>query len=190
MNNSRTSIFVSLLLLVACSITSFAATGSSSSSGSDTTTSAVGLGVRYLRDLPSFEAYPFGNGDLSYGLSYEIRDSAGYWQLAAGYTPRPTGTNSVDYVLTPELNLVIQDTDPRWKYLRGGVGILNSYMPSKDGSQKDWLGFYYHVLLGLDFDLGKFGIELQTLYTFHTVNNFSEFKASDLEYGCWLNYVF
>lgn len=182
MNNSRAFVFAGLALLAACSVTSFAA----SSSGSDTS-SAIGIGVRELKELPSFEKYPFGNGDLSYGLSYEIRDPNGYWQFAAGYTPHPTGTNSVDYVLTPELDLVIQDTDPRWKYLRAGIGVLNSYMPSKDGTQNDWLGFYYHLMLGLNFDLGKIGIELQTYYTF---KDFKNFKIDDLEYGCWINYIF
>jgi hypothetical protein len=187
MNKIRVCIFAGLALLVTLPITSFAASSSSSD-----TSSAVGLGVRYMRELPSFATYPFGTGDLGYGLSYEIRDTAGYWQLAACYSPRPSGTNStsIDYVLTPEVNLVIQDTDPKWKYLRGGIGILNSYMPSKDKTKDDWLGFYYHFMLGLNFDLGKIGLEINSYYTFDDFSKLSEFKFGDLEYGCWINYVF
>jgi hypothetical protein len=152
-------------------------------------TSAVDIGARYHRALPSFVDYPFGDGDFSYGIAYEARDTSGYWQFAVNYSPSPSGSNKVDYVLTPEINLIIQDPE-QWKFLRAGIGIMNSYMPSNDTTKDDWLGFYYHVLLGAHVDLGKIGVEFDAYYTFEDFSNFSEFKFDDLEYGLWLSYGF
>jgi hypothetical protein len=175
---------LNLLLLT---VLLFAATPALADSSS--ITSAVDIGMRYHRALTTFENYPFGDGDLSYGVAYEARDTSGYWQIAVNYTPSPSGSNKVNYVLTPEVNLVIQDPE-QWKFLRAGIGILDSYMPSDDATQKDWSGVYYHVLLGAHVDLGKIGVELDAYYTFDSFSNFSSFKFDNLEYSLWLGYAF
>jgi hypothetical protein len=161
-----------------------------STSSSSTIKSAVDVGMRYQKALSAFEKYPFGDGDLSYGIAYEARDSAGYWQVAVNYSPSPSGTNGVfNYVLTPEINLAIQDPDT-WKFLRAGIGILDSYMPSDDATQDDWSGLYYHFLLGAHADLGKIAVEFDAYYTFDNFKNLKEFKVKDLEYGLWVGYTF
>ena len=185
MKTDRTVILATLIALAA-SLSPFAASKATAKGSSSTEDqSAVSVGIEYHSANPAFEGYPYGDGDLSYGLAYEVHNQLAYWQFAVSYAPNATGTNTIDSVITPELNLITKDT-----FWRGGIGILNSYAPSNVEGADDWLGFYGHFILGVGFDLGKIGVDLHAYYPFSDFGELSEFDTNGIEYGAWIRYVF
>lgn len=88
---------------------------------------AVSLGVRHHAAHSAFLAYPFDEGDLSYGLAYEYHEGGGYWQLALDYGAKTGELYPTDYVVTPQINLLFKDS-----YWRLGAGALTSYVRYED----------------------------------------------------------
>jgi hypothetical protein len=146
--------------------------------------SAVGLGARWHVQHSAFEDLPFEDGDLTYTLGYEYHDKAGYWQLLLGYTPEVGEGDLVDYVITPQLNLIIQD-----RIFLAGTGILGSYVESKDEGG-DWTSVYWQFMLGFEIPLGAVKLEILAYYPFEGFSDLDEFDFSDIEYGGSLKYYF
>ncbi|NQU40946.1 MAG: hypothetical protein HQ523_13425 [Lentisphaerae bacterium] len=160
------------LLLIFCAASVGAAPKSSS---------RVGGGVRYHTAQDTVVAAPFDN-DVSYGLLYEYHEGETFWQLGVNYATS-MGSNDVDSVITPEVNLVFAD-----KLWRGGVGVLSSYIKDEVGS--DWTDLYYQLILGLEIPVGKMSLEVLAYYVFDDFNSIKEFNFNEIEVGAWLMYAF
>ena len=150
----------------------------------DSPNSAVGLGVRRHVLHSTFQDLPFEDGDLTYTLGCEYHDQSGYWQLLVGYTPEVGEGDLVDFVITPQLNLIIQDRI----FLAGG-GILGSYIESKDEGG-DWTSVYWQFMLGLEIPIGPLNLEIMSYYPFEGISELSDFDLGDIEYGGSLKYYF
>lgn len=146
--------------------------------------SVVAAGARYHTAHSVFSDLPYDDGDLSYLLAYEYHDADAAWQLAVGYAPDVTGVDTVDYVVTPQLNLILKDNI--W---RAGVGILYSYIHD-DIEGGDWTDLYWQLLLGIRIPL--FGLQLgaDAVYPFEEWDVVDEFDTDDLEYHGWLGFKF
>jgi hypothetical protein len=145
------------------------------------TSSSAALGARYHVAHSSFPSYPYG-GDFSYAAAYQWQEDAGYWQLALDYAPKVTGTNGLDAVWTPQLNLIF--TDRMW---RGGGGVLTSY-GTGGGKKPRWSPFYWQVMAGLNLPVQSFTLDLMVFYVFENPKTFKNFDFNDLEFGVWLNF--
>lgn len=150
-------------------------------------TQKFSVGARRHVEHSVFDQLPFDAGDISYGVAYEYHEDAAYWQIALSFCPHPRGasaTNSVDYVYTPQLNLVFRDGI--W---RGGLGILTSYLKPDEG-ESEWTSLYYQFLLGLQFPVAGLELDIQAFYTFEKWSLLDAFEVDDIEFGIWLTYTF
>lgn len=147
--------------------------------------SAIDAGVRYHQDHSAYEALPFGDGDLSYTLGYEYHLKDYYLQMGADFCPDATGTNDVDFVATPELNLFA--TDGAWE---AGVGIRDSYISDKNDTNEDWTGIYWQLILGVTLPVFSIPVRLQALYPFESWGDISDFEFGDIEYAASLKLAF
>ncbi len=155
-------------------------------------TSALGVGGRYHSQHSAFAELPFDDGDLSYGLAYEYHEEKGLWQIAVEYCPEPGGvsvkdgvTNLVDYVVTPQLSLILKDNI--W---RGGVGAMASYIEQTDSGEAEWTSVYWQFLLGIGVPLGMFDLDVMASYPFEDWDTLSDFDADEMEYVAWLKLSF
>ncbi len=145
---------------------------------------SVGIGGRYQVDHDAFEELPFDDGDISYGVNYEYQEDVAFWQVGVLYTPEIGGTNNADYVLTPQINLML--TDDFW---RGGIGVLKSYIKSENGND-DWTDLYWQLHLGVCVPIGPLSLTALAHYVFEDYGEIQDFDFEDLEYGLWLSYEF
>jgi hypothetical protein len=146
---------------------------------------AFDAGARYHRDHSVYEELPFADGDFSYSLGYEYHDQDYYVQLSAGYCPDVGSTSQVDYVITPQANLIF--VDKQWE---GGVGILNSYTADDDKTNAEWTGLYWQLILGYTFPVFKIPLSVDVYYPFKSWSDIDEFDVKDLEYGATLKFYF
>ncbi len=144
---------------------------------------AVLAGARYHVEHSVFTELPFDSGDLSYTLGWEYHDQNGFWQLLVGYAPEIGGTNGVDYVVTPQLNLLLEDRG--WQ---AGVGALSSYVVTEDES--DWTSIYWQFLLGFTLQLPAFSIDIMSYYPFESWGKLSDFDAGDIEFGVMVKFFY
>lgn len=169
------------------------------------------VGARWHTESSAREDLPFRDGDVSYVVGYEYFENNAYWQLALGIAPEVTaqdvpfaGTtnpisgkpetfkdNTVDLVLTPQINLLFVD-----KAFFGGLGGYWSYV-MRDGKRMDgtsasseWSDFYGQFILGFSLPLGGFKLDICSYYPFADFDPFSDFEFSELEYGVLLKYRF
>jgi hypothetical protein len=145
--------------------------------------SAVSIGARNHVLHSEYAEYPFMDDDLSYTIGYEYHDRAGYWQLLVGYTPEVGDGTAIESIITPQLNLLIQDR--AWL---AGVGILGSYVETPE--RTDWTDVYWQVMLGFEIPLPIFKLELLAYYPFESWRTFSDFDSDDIEYGGSLKFSF
>ena len=145
--------------------------------------SAAGLGLRSHVAHTEFEEYPFDDGDLSYIVGYEYHDQAGYWQLLVGYTPDVGDGTVVESIITPQLNLLIQDR--AWI---AGAGILGSYVETE--LETDWTDIYWQVMLGFEIPLPIFRLEIIAYYPFESWSTFGDFDSDDIEFGLLTKFMF
>ncbi|MFO7871623.1 MAG: hypothetical protein R6V03_09360 [Kiritimatiellia bacterium] len=144
----------------------------------------VSLGVRQHQDHEVITDYPFDDNDLSYGIAWEYHEPSAYWQIAADYCPDPTGTNTLEYVFTPQINLITKD-----QWWRGGLGVMWPYVnDSVEGT--DWLDTYWQFILGLQLAATRVDLDVMTYYVFESWGDLSDFEFSDLEYGVRLGFEF
>lgn len=144
----------------------------------------VDLGVRYHQKHSEFTSLPFGDGDLSYGAGYEIRDENGLVQLLCSFTPEFADREDLDFGVTPELNLLAVD-----RGVQGGVGILSTY--TQGGTDDGWMDLYWQLILGLNIPLGtRLSLQANAYYVFESWNHLGDFDFGDIEYGGCLSYSF
>jgi hypothetical protein len=146
---------------------------------------AAALGARVQVEHSVFEELPFGDNDLTYALAYEYHEKIGYWQAAVAFTPDIDGAGSVDYAITPNLNLIFKD-----KIWRGGIGLLASYLDGGDDGT-DWTDAYWQFILGVSVPLaGRLSLDVHSYYVFENWDALDEFDVDDLEFGGWLSFSF
>ncbi len=144
---------------------------------------SLGVGGRLNCKHSTFTDLPFDK-DLSYGISYEYNeDAAAFWQIAVGYAPKISGTNGIDSVITPELNLLFSERG--W---RAGLGIANSFV-SRDG-EGDWLDIYFQFILGFAIPFGRFSVDATAYYVFGDWGKLDDFDIKDIDLGLRLTYHF
>ncbi len=141
------------------------------------------FGGRYHSEQEELSEIPFGEADIAYGIAYEYHEHAAAWQLGATYCSDVTGDKTVDYVITPEVNLITKDG-----FWRGGIGILYSYLDRED--DKDWVGPYWQFLLGVDIPLFGIDVQARTYYDFENFGDLDEFGLDKIDYGAWVSFSF
>ena len=144
----------------------------------------IAFGYRQHIDNSTFESLPFGDGDPSYTFAYEYHEGAGYWQIAIDYATDITGTNNINSVITPQLNLITEDHG-----LKFGIGMLQSYIDNEiEGS--DWLNLYWQFISGFTVPLGSMRIDFLFYYAFKDWGEVNEFDFGDVDYAALLTYRF
>lgn len=142
----------------------------------------LGVGMRYHVEHDDTEREVAFDDESTYGLLYEYHEANVFWQLGAQYGTS-LGTNNVDTVITPEINLLFSDGG--W---RGGIGALSTYSDS-DG-ESDWSDIYYQFIIGFNIPMGSLSINLQTAYVFEDFDNLDEFDFDELDWSGYLMYQF
>ena len=145
--------------------------------------SSFGIGARRHAKNTTLDDLPFEDGDWSYGAIYQKGNDRAAWQLGALYAPEP-GTNSMDYAITPQANLVVKQG-----FWQGGVGLLKTYTVTADG-KSDWSSLYWQGMAGFELPLGGFTLTAYAYYTFDKWGNITDFETDALEFGGWLTYAF
>ncbi len=145
------------------------------------TSQRFGVGARYNAEQDTEREVAFDD-ETTYGLVYEYHEGNTFWQLGAQYGSG-LGSNDVDYVITPEINLMLSDGG--W---RGGIGALATYVKSDDDS--DWSDIYYQLILGFDMPLGGLALSIQASYTFEDFDNLDEFDFDEMDWSGYLMYQF
>lgn len=125
-------------------------------------------------DHSVFTEYPFGDDDFSARVAYEYHEKGAYWQLAMDYVWDPSAVGSLDYILTPEINVIFKDN--LW---RGGLGVLSSYT---SGATDDWTDIYWQFLAGIHLPMFTLDVKLDVAYVFKDWGDVSDFDTDDLEY--------
>lgn len=140
--------------------------------------------MTYHKAHSDFESLPFGDGDLSYGLSYEYHEGIGYWLLGVDLTPSIGDNDLIDHVVTPRLALIIKD-----RIYRAGVGVLKSYISDK-GNLIDDTDVYYQFNFGISVPLAsQLCFDINSLYSFEKWRDIN-FEVSDIEFNVIVNYLF
>jgi hypothetical protein len=152
----------------------------------------ITAGARMHVEHSAFTALPFDDGDFGYLLAYEYHEGLGLWQAGVEYAPSPDGDPNVDYVLTPQVGLILQD-----RIFRAGLGALWSYVardsagvaPPSEESPSDeiidgWSDPYWQINVGLSFPiLERFALSIDSFYVFEEWSKLMEIKAHDIEFG-------
>jgi len=141
----------------------------------------LGVGARYHAEQDTELEVAFDD-ETTYGLVYEYHEGGTFWQLGAQYGTG-LGTNEVDYVITPEINLLV--SDGAW---RGGIGALASYVSTDEDS--DWSDIYYQLILGFDMPLGGMALSIQAAYVFEDFDELDEFDFDEMDWSGYLMYQF
>lgn len=150
------------------------------------TAQVVDLGARYHQKHSEFISLPYTDGDMTYGVAYEIHEDNALLQLACGFTPEFSDHKDIDYGITPEANLLLKDG-----MLQGGLGILSTYTPGIGESDGDWMDMYWQWVLGVNIPLGKsFSIQANAYYVFEDWGSLGKFDFGDVEFGGYLGYKF
>ncbi|MFU8780897.1 MAG: hypothetical protein ACNA71_07720 [Kiritimatiellia bacterium] len=137
-------------------------------------------GARFHTTHKSFEEYPFSNSDISWQAGMEFHEGVGYWQLIVGYAPSIKETTkeddpiAIDSVITPQLNLIIQDRG--WL---AGAGAYAFYIRTDE--ENDWSKIYWQTMIGYEFQMKAFDISIMGIYSFDRWGNISDFRFGDLE---------
>lgn len=153
---------------------------------SATAAGVLGVGGRYHQEHSTFLALPYAEGDLSYGLVYEIHEQdTSVLQLGCSVTPEFDKAADMDYAVTPELNLMMKD-----RMFQGGVGILSSYL-SRSAGDSEWMDLYWQLLLGVRVDLSKkVSVQLNGSYVFESWGDLGDFDVGDIEGVAYIGYAF
>ena len=147
---------------------------------------AVSIGAKkHVESSVSRESI-FAEDDISYRLGYEYHESDGAWQIVLDYCPSVEGSDQIEYLLTPELNVMFKDKE--WR-TSGGVGILKTLV--KTQTESEWTDLYWQLLLSINLPLSReITLDLNAFYFFDSWNNLNDFDSDDLEYGASLVYKF
>ena len=151
----------------------------------DVSPHSLSVGGRYHTELSEFTDLPYGNGDISGLLAYQYTQGFGIWQFACDmgpdvsgkkevYTGTTTNMVDIDYIITPQFNVIISD----------------GYFRDADGDG-EWLDPYWQLQLGLSFPFNKrLSLDISTYYVYERWDKLIKFQFGDLEYGALLNFTF
>ena len=142
------------------------------------------VGARLHTDHSDFLELPFDEGDISYAAAYEYHEDNAYWQIAVTFTPDPSGTPATENVITPALNLIIEDG-----FWRGGIGALASLFEDATGKD-EWSNVYYQLMLGIHAPLFGLQWDIMAYYVAETFSDLGGIDTDDLEYGAWVLFPF
>ena len=172
--------------LAGCCLAALAAVTVAAADSKSESWSIVNLGMRMHAENDTFGSAPvYGRDDLSYKVGYEYHEASAFWQLAANWTPRATGSPDTDWAAAPELNLLFKEG-----WFRAGAGALIDYVSRSDGNS-DWTSVYWQFLAGVGIPLGDaFTLDGYVYYPFSSWEHLNEFDVSSLEYGVNLGYKF
>ena len=145
--------------------------------------SRAGFALRQHSEGGTFDEYPFGD-DLSYTVAYEWEENQAFWQLAVDYAPSVDTTNATDYVITPQVTLMLKD-----KAWRGGLGVLKSLVSDKEEGN-DWTDLYWQWALGLQLPILGINFDVTAYYIFESFSDLSDFESDNIEYAVWFKYAF
>jgi hypothetical protein len=170
-----------VLLLAALLAGSAAVASGQSASG----TSAWTVGARYHSEGAVPPEVHYAKGDTSYLLGYRYTENKVSWHLAAEYAPNVGTSNNVDYVITPQINLLFAD-----RYFLFGAGALMSYL--KDDTLDDpWSALYFHLMAGVEFPLGqRWSVAALAEYPFKKAKDFGDFDLDRVDFMGMLSYRF
>ncbi len=154
-----------------------------SRSGMDT---RLHLGGRYHTVSTVLPFLPFDDGDFSATVGVEFKDASGVWQFLLNGMENPGDDEStVNRILTPQINLLLQDGN-----FLAGMGVLRSYIRDEE-TGSDWTRFYYQLKIGLEFQLSdRFDLSGFAIYPFRRWDKMTDFKFADLEYSAGLTFRF
>lgn len=175
MNTKRNSIVIGLV----CGLVLAAAMQS------DAQSSMLGVGGRYHQQHSAFTQLPYAEGDLSYGVLYEaLEQDTSVLQIGCSMTPEFQDNDNIDYAVTPELNLLMQD-----RIFQGGVGIMSSYL-SKSVGDSEWMDLYWQLLLGLRMNLSQnVSLQVNGSYVFESWGDLGEFDIADVEGVAYISFA-
>lgn len=145
---------------------------------------AIGFGTRMRIEHSQHENLPHGDGDLSYAVALEWHESEAYWQLAVDFAPKPSESNTVDYVLTPQLSLILKD-----QFWRGGIGLLWSLVEDENEGG-EWTDLYYQFMFGVSMPVYRLNLDIFLYYYFEDWDELADFDFTDIEFGVWLGFMF
>lgn len=147
----------------------------------------INFTARFHREHSEFESMPYGESDMGWLLAYEFHEGIGFWQTGVEFSNRPSKIQWVDYVLTPQLNLIFKD-----RIYRAGLGIRWNYLKSRDPNfETNWSDLYWQFSIGLAYPVWR-RLELgaYSYYVFEEWSELGEFNVGDIEYGISISYRF
>lgn len=174
MKSNHLSILTALLLL----------TAGSGVLANEISSTVVGAGARYHANHSVFTDLPYDDGDISVAVYYEGHQVDTFWQFGVEYAFDLGGSETVNYVITPEFNLLWKDGI--WF---GGIGILYPYIDD-EVSGGDWLDLYWQGILGAKIPIGILNIDLGVHYPFEKWSVVDEIDVKDLDYTAGLSVEF
>lgn len=145
--------------------------------------SRFGFALRQHSEEATLEEYPFGD-DVSFCLAYEWEENQAFWQVAVDYAPDVDTTNATDYVITPQINLMLKD-----KGWRGGIGVLKSMVSDKE-TGNDWTDLYWQWALGMQIPILGMRFNVEAYYLFESFSDLGDFETGNIEYALWFKYAF
>ena len=144
--------------------------------------SRVGFAFRRHNKDSALKSVKFGD-DLSYMLSYELEEQQAFWQIAVDYAPEIDTTNSLESIITPQLNLLFKD-----KGWLGGVGVLWSLIEEESG-EDEWSDAYYQLILGFSLPVLGLKFNISAYYQFDNFNDIESFEEENIDYAVWFKYA-
>jgi hypothetical protein len=134
--------------------------------------------ARYHVENPALTEVAYDDGSWSPMIGVEVSEGPGAWQLAVDFADGAGGTNGVDSIITPQLNLLFADNG-----ITGGLGVLGSYVEDVNGDT-DWTDLYFQLNLGLLFPFGdSLGLVGNVHYLFDDFDDISDIDFDVLEYS-------
>ncbi len=147
----------------------------------------VSIAAHMHGEHTTFDSLPFGEGDVGCLLAYEFHEGIGFWQAGAEFIADPEGDPTVDYVLTPQLSLILKD-----RIYRAGLGVLWNYLKIDDPElESNWSKPFWQFTMGAGYPFrDKLEIGVYSYYIFEGWEELSKFNIKDIEYGISLSYRF
>lgn len=146
--------------------------------------SAIALGARRHEKNSAVKDSPFGKGDYSGLIAYQLHDEGAYWRLGLGYAAEAANAPTADRVLTPQLHLVFHE-----RFLAIAVGILKSFIGDDVGGDRS-TKIYYDLQAGLEIPVGRFRVSAMAIYPFSDWGKLGKFSAGDVEYSAGVAFRF
>jgi len=152
-------------------------------------------GARYHQEHSVYEGMPYGDGDFSYGIFYELYESQSILQLGVSYAPDVTGSTiltdsddsdvePVDQMFTPEINFLVRDGG--WMF---GVGMLMNYIEldedvAVEEEEDEWSDLYWQLLFGYRLQLTyKLQANLMAYYPYEDWGDLGDIDFDDFDFG-------